>query len=93
MSYKTLEVKLEHGQVRTNASEGLPAKAHQVVTILETRNAGAPLAQPAPGALVGRFLCPRDFPPTPEQFQASMAADFWGPMTPRRHFRLMNPGS
>jgi hypothetical protein len=77
MGYKTLEVELEHGQVRTNASEGLPAKAQALLTILETRNAGAPLAQPAPGAGLGRFLSRRDFPLTPEQFQASMAADFW----------------
>jgi hypothetical protein len=77
MSYKTLEVELEHGQVRTNAAEGLPAKAHALLTILETRQVGAPKVPPVPGAGLRRFLSQRDFPLTPEQFQASMAADFW----------------
>jgi hypothetical protein len=77
MSYKTLEVELEHGRVRTNAAGGLPAKAHALLTILEARNAELPPSLPTPGAGLGRFLSQRDFPLTQEQFQASMAADYW----------------
>jgi len=34
MSYKTLEVELENGRVRSSGSEPLPAKAHGLLTIL-----------------------------------------------------------
>jgi hypothetical protein len=77
MSFKTLEVELDHGQVRTNAAEGLPAKAHALLTILEAYNVEAPRLGQTPGAGLGRFLSQRDFPLTPEQFRVSMAADFW----------------
>ncbi len=36
MSYKTLEVELENGRVRTSSAETLPAKAHALLTILES---------------------------------------------------------
>jgi hypothetical protein len=45
MSYQTLEVELEHGQVRPNKAETLPAKAHALLTILSP--APAPSANPA----------------------------------------------
>jgi hypothetical protein len=77
MSHKTLEVELEHGQVRTNAAEGLPAKAHALLTSLETRNVEAPRSLQTPGAGLGRFLSRRDFPLAQEPFQASLAAHFW----------------
>jgi len=77
MSYKTLEVELEHGQVRTHADEGLPPNARALLTILETDSAGSP--QPAQESEAGlrHFLAQRDFSLTPEQFRASMGADFW----------------
>jgi hypothetical protein len=77
MSYQTLEVELEHGQVRPNKAEVLPAKAHALLTILEARHAEAPQPIQPSGAGLNRFLSQRDFSITPEQLRATMAADFW----------------
>ena len=77
MSYQTLEVELDHGQVRPNKAEALPAKAHALLTILEARHAEALNPVQPSGAGLRRFLSQRDFSLTPEQFRASMAADFW----------------
>jgi hypothetical protein len=43
MSYKTLEVELDHGRVLPSGTETLPAKARALLTIL-TDNAGAKTA-------------------------------------------------
>ena len=42
MSYKTLEVELEDGRVRPRGSETLPAKAHGLLTLLDS--SGPPAA-------------------------------------------------
>lgn len=36
MSYKTVEVELENGHVRPSGSETLPAKAHALLTLLDS---------------------------------------------------------
>ena len=36
MSYRTLEVELENGRVRPRGSETLPAKAHGLLTLLDS---------------------------------------------------------
>ena len=77
MSYQTLGVELEHGQVRTHTAEALPTKAHALLTILEAGQAEAPQPVQTPGAGLRRFLSQRYFSLTPEQFRASMAANFW----------------
>lgn len=77
MSYQTLEVELEDGQVRPHNAEALPAKARALLTILEARRAEASEPPHPDGAGLRRFLSQRDFTLTPEQFRASMAADFW----------------
>ena len=77
MSYQTLEVELDHGQIRPRQAETLPAKARALLTILEARDADAPTPAQTPGAGLQRFLSQRDFSLTPEQFRASMTADFW----------------
>ena len=77
MSYQTLEVELDHGQIRPNKAETLPVKAHALLTILESRNIEAPTPVQSPGAGLRRFLSQHDFLLTPEQFRTSMASDFW----------------
>ena len=42
MSYKTLEVEVEDGRVRARGSEALPAKAHGLLTLLDS--SGPPAA-------------------------------------------------
>jgi hypothetical protein len=42
MSYQTLEVELEHGQVRTRQAEALPAKARALLTILSSSAGPSP---------------------------------------------------
>jgi hypothetical protein len=49
MSYRTLEVELEDGRVRPRGSETLPAKAHGLLTLLDS---GASLTC---GALADRW--------------------------------------
>jgi len=77
MSYRTVEVELDGGRVRPRRPEPLPAKAHALLTILESGSETVPAAQPATGAGLHRFLTAPDFPLTPGQFQASMEADFF----------------
>src|SRR5258706_375778 len=43
MSYKTLEVELENGRVHPRGSETLPAKAHALLTLLDS--SAPPVAQ------------------------------------------------
>lgn len=78
MSYTTVEVELDHGRVWPRGAATLPLKAHALLTLLETDTAtpsSAPAAAPT-GAGLGRFLAAPDFPLAPEQFRASMEADF-----------------
>ena len=77
MSYRTLEVELEHGRVRPRTDEALPVKAHALLTILDARATEASTPEQPAGAGLRRFLSQQDFDLTPEQFRASMAADFW----------------
>lgn len=77
MTYRTVEVELDHGRVSAQPAEALPAKARALLTILEASdpNAAAPTCSPEAG--LRRFLSQPDLPLTAEQFQASMSADFW----------------
>jgi hypothetical protein len=52
MSYQTLEVELDHGQVRPRNAETLPSKAHALLTIL------SPSASPSttPARSLGQAL-------------------------------------
>jgi hypothetical protein len=78
MSYKTLEVELDHGRVKPRGVEALPTKAHALLTILETDGASAVAGNPeASGAGLRRFLSTRDFPLSPEKLRSSMEADFF----------------
>ena len=63
MSYRTLEVEIEHGRVSAKGSEALPEKASGLLTILNP-----PLSQPRPiGLAKGQFTVPDDFnAPLPE---------------------------
>ena len=64
MSYRTLEVELNHGQVVSKGSETLPEKASGLLTILDT----VPIDQLRPiGLAKGQFTVPDDFNnPLPE---------------------------
>jgi hypothetical protein len=77
VTFRTLEVELDHGQVRPQGWETLPAKARALLTLLPPAPPAAPAPGNAPAAGLRRFLAQPDFPLTPEQFQASMTADFW----------------
>ncbi len=77
MSYQTLEVELENGQVRTQSPEGLPAKARGLLTILEAQGTTTPALLKGNETGLRHFLAQPDFQLTPEQFQSSMATDFW----------------
>lgn len=63
MSYRTLEVEIDHGRVLAKGSEALPEKASGLLTILNS-----PLSQPRPiGLAKGLFTVPDDFnAPLPE---------------------------
>lgn len=79
MSYTTVEVELDHGRVWPRGAATLPLKAHALLTLLETDSAApspAPAATPTSAGL-RRFLAAPDFPLTPDQFRASMEADFF----------------
>lgn len=54
MSYQTLEVELDHGQVRPTNAETLPDKARALLTIL-----ASPAPTPAPTASTGESLADR----------------------------------
>ena len=58
MSYRTVEVEIEHGRVSSKGLETLPEKASGLLTILNLH----PLAQPRPiGLAKGQFTVPDDF--------------------------------
>ena len=58
MSYRTLEVELNHGQVVSKGSETLPEKASGLLTILDS----VPIDQLRPiGLAKGQFTVPEDF--------------------------------
>lgn len=73
MSYRTVEVEIEHGQVRPKGAETLPEKASGLLTIL----APAPLSQPRPSGLArGLFTVPEDFnAPLPEAMLRAFEAE------------------
>ena len=77
MSYKTVEVDLDEGRVRTRGDDTLPSKAHALLTILEPNGDSPATAATTTGAGLRRFLAAPDFPLTPAQFRASMDADFF----------------
>ena len=64
MSYRTLEVEIDHGRVSAKGAEALPEKASGLLTILNP----APLSQSRPiGLAKGQFTVPDDFnAPLPE---------------------------
>ena len=64
MSYRTLEVEIDHGRVLAKDAEALPEKASGLLTILNP----PPLSQPRPiGLAKGQFTVPDDFnAPLPE---------------------------
>ena len=77
MSYKTLAVELDHGRVVPQGGEPLPPKARGLLTILEASPVAALPGAAANPAGLKRLLATTDFPLSPEQFRASMEADFW----------------
>ena len=77
MSYTTVVVELENGRVRARDNVPLPAKAHALLTILEPNGDTPVPATTPPGAGLRRFLATPDFALTPEQFRATMEADFF----------------
>jgi hypothetical protein len=64
MSYRTLEVEIDHGRVSSRGPEELPARASGLLTILDSQG----LSQPRPiGLAKGQFSVPDDFnSPLPE---------------------------
>ena len=64
MSFRTVEVEIERGQVLAKGAEALPEKASGLLTIL----ASAAPHQPRPSGLAkGQFVVPADFnAPLPE---------------------------
>jgi len=64
MSYRTLEVEIDHGRVLSKGPEVLPEKASGLLTILNPQ----PLSRPRPiGLARGQFTVPEDFnAPLPE---------------------------
>jgi hypothetical protein len=75
MSYRTVEVELEHGRVRPRNAEALPPKANALLTILEPGRNGAEIPRKSGPAGLRRFLAEPDFRLTPQQFKASMESD------------------
>jgi hypothetical protein len=64
MSYRTLEVEIDHGRVLPKGAEALPERVSGLLTILSP----PPLSQPRPiGLAKGKFTVPDDFnAPLPE---------------------------
>lgn len=64
MSYRTVEVEIDHGRVVPKGPEPLPEKASGLLTILDV----PPVTQPRPiGLAKGQFKVPDDFnAPLPE---------------------------
>jgi hypothetical protein len=73
MSYRTLEVQIDHGRIVTQDSERLPDKGSGLLTILEPE----PRKQidPRPfGLAKGQFVVPADFnAPLPEEILRDFA--------------------
>jgi hypothetical protein len=58
VSYRTLEVEIDHGRVLPKGTESLPEKASGLLTILNA----SPISQPRPiGLAKGQFTVPDDF--------------------------------
>ena len=64
MSYRTVEVEIDHGRISPKRAEALPEKASGLLTILNP----PPISQPRPvGLAKGQFTVPDDFnAPLPE---------------------------
>lgn len=64
MSFLTVEVEIDHGQIAPKGTEVLPEKASGLLTILQPQR----LSQPRPSGLAkGQFTVPDDFnTPLPE---------------------------
>lgn len=77
MSFRTLEVELENGRVASSGGETLPAKAHGLLTILDSPVTNGSARPRSSASGLKRLLGSPDFALTPEQFRASMEADFW----------------
>jgi hypothetical protein len=77
MSYKTVKVELDGGRVIPQGTEILPAKARALLTILQPNGDASSLPPAQSGAGLRHFLSSPDFTLTPEQFRASMEADFF----------------
>lgn len=77
MSFRTVEVELENGRVAARGTETLPARAHALLTILDSSAPNGSTRLHPSAAGLGRLLGSPDFKLTPEQFRASMEADFW----------------
>ncbi len=75
MNYRTVEVELERGRVRTRNAEELPLKANALLTILEPEQSGAGTARTLGHAGLRRFLAKPGFALTPQQFKATMESD------------------
>ena len=52
MSYRTLEVELDHGRVHPNNAEALPDRAHALLTILSA----SPTEDTPPGRSLGEAM-------------------------------------
>ena len=65
MSYRTLEVEIDHGRILSKGPEALPDKASGLLTLLNP----VPLSQQRPiGLAKGQFTVPDDFnAPLPEE--------------------------
>ena len=77
MSYKTVEVELEDGHVIPHGMETLPAKARALLTIFQPDGDVSRAGTAKSGSGLLQFLSSPDFALTPEQFRASMGADFF----------------
>ena len=77
MSYTTVEVELVHGRVWPRGAVTLPERARALLTVLEPNDDTSAPPPSVPGAGLRRFLSRQDFALTPEQFRASMEADFF----------------
>lgn len=77
MSYKTVEVELEDGHIIPHGMETLPAKARALLTILQPDGEISHAGTTKSGSGLLQFLSSPDFALTPEQFRASMEADFF----------------
>jgi hypothetical protein len=76
MSYRTVEVELEHGRVRARNAEALPSKANALLTILGPGENSIEISRQSGPAGLSRLLAEPDFSLTPQQFKASMESDF-----------------